>query len=211
MRPVRASTACLAAAALVAAACAHSAPEGDSESSRSVFDQRGLAPGATLGGFTGAAAGGSAAWGAGGMILGALLGTYLGQRVVDEEGGRSQVGGPIKVGPVEICFQDACVPEEDSYRYADSTYDAFLNEPVGSQTSWRNPATASHGTTTITGQYVRADGAECKEFSQQVTFNDERRQVDGAACKADDGTWKVIDVEPDSRARPRGQQGAGRS
>jgi surface antigen len=194
--------ACLAAVALAVAGCG----TGEAEGGRERFDQPGLAPGATLGGFTGAAAGGTAAWGAGGMILGALFGTYLGQRVDEEEGVRSQVGGPIRVGGIEICFQDACVAQEDTYRYAQSTDDAFLNEPVGSETSWRNPATGSHGTTTITGAFVQADGTQCKEFTQRVSFNADQREVDGVACQAADGTWEVWDIEPQFH-----QPGTGRS
>ena len=184
--------ACLTAVALAVAACGTD----EARSDRNRFDEPGLAPGATLGGFTGVAAGGTAAWGAGGMILGAVLGTYLGQRVVEEEGVRGQVGGPIRAGPIEICFQSACVPEEDTYRYAESTYGAFLNEPVGSETLWRNPATGSHGTTTITNAFVQADGAQCKEFTQRVSFNADQREVDGIACTAPDGTWEVRDINP---------------
>ena len=204
-RPGRVHIACLAAVALAVAGCGTSEAEGG----RGAFDEPGLAPGATLGGFTGAAAGGTAAWGAGGMILGAMLGTYLGQRVVEEEGARGQVGGPIRLGRVEICFQNACVAEEDSYRYADSTYGAFLNEPVGSQTSWQNPATGSYGTTTITASFVQADGTPCKKFTQRVAFDAEQREVDGVACQAPDGTWEVRDVEPEPRSQP--EQDASRS
>ena len=185
---------CLAAVAVAVAGCG-----GTGESDRNAFAQPGLAPGAAIGGFTGAAAGGTASWGAGGMILGALFGSYLGQRVSEEEGSRSQVGGPIRLGPVEICFQNACVAEEDSYRYSESTYESFLNEPVGSQTSWRNPATGSHGTTTITREFTRADGSQCKAFTQQVVLNAEKRDVDGTTCRADDGTWSVVDMKPESR------------
>ena len=193
MRQHRAHVACFAAMALAVAGC------GTSESDGNPLEQPGLAPGAAIGGFTGTAAGGTAAWGAGGMILGALFGSYLGQRVSEEEGSKSQVGGPIRVGLIEICFQNACVAEEDSYRYSESTYESFLNEPVGSQTSWRNPATGSHGTTTITRESTRADGSQCKAFTQQVVLNAEKRDVDGTACRADDGTWSVVDVKPESR------------
>lgn len=189
----RAHVACLAAVALAVTGC------GTSESDGNPLERPGLAPGAAIGGFTGAAAGGTASWGAGGMILGALFGSYLGQRVAEEEGSRSQVGGPIRVGSIEICFQNACVPEEDSYRYSESTYDSFLNEPVGSRTSWENPATGSHGMTTITREFTRADGARCKDFTQSVVLNAEQRNVDGTACRADDGTWNVLDVKPEPR------------
>lgn len=190
MRQSRRSTALTAAVALMVAACA--AAEGE----RTAFEQPGVAPGAALGGFTGAAAGGTAAWGAGGMILGALLGTYLGQRVVEEEGAKGQVGGPIRVGPVEICFQNACVPEEDSYRYSESTNTAFLNQPVGSETTWHNPATGNRGATIITGEFERADGTLCKTFTQTVIFSAEQRVVDGTACRTSDGNWDVVDVKP---------------
>jgi surface antigen len=198
MRRRRAHVACfavviLAVVILAVTGCATGENDG------SPFEQPGLAPGAAIGGFTGAAAGGTASWGAGGMILGSLFGSYLGQRVAEEEGSGRQVGGPIRLGPVEICFQNACVAEEDSYRYAESTYESFLNEPVGSRTSWENPATGSHGTTTITREFTRADGTRCKEFTQRVVLNAEQRDVDGAACRAGDGTWNVVDVKPEPR------------
>ena len=183
----------LAAVAVAVAGC------GTGENGRSALERPGLAPGAALGGFTGAAAGGTASWGAGGMILGALFGSYLGPRVAEEEGSKSQIGGPIRLGSIEICFQNACVAEEDSYRYSESTYKSFLNEPVGSRTSWRNPETGSHGTTTITRAFTRADGSQCKAFTQSVVLKSEQRDVDGAACRADDGTWTVVDVKPEPR------------
>lgn len=162
----------------------------------------GATAGATLGGFTGAAAAGSAAWGAGGMILGALLGGYLGQQAgespADDGGGGGQVSGPLKLGPIEICFQNACVDREDRREHAHATYDAFLSEPVGSETSWENPATGSHGTTTITEQYQGPDGNTCKRFSQRMVLEHEPgvQVVDGAACRQADGTWAVVDVTP---------------
>jgi surface antigen len=184
---------CLAVAAFAVTGC------GTGESGRDTLERPGLAPGAAIGGFTGAAAGGTASWGAGGMILGALLGGYVGERVSEEGGARGQVGGPIRLGPVEICFQNACVAEEDSYRYSESTYESFLNEPVGSRTSWQNPVTGNHGTTTITREFTRADGARCKEFTQSVVLNAQQRNVNGAACRAEDGTWNVVDVNPEPR------------
>lgn len=185
-----------AAAVLVLAACETVKEEtGLNESG-----QAGATAGATLGGFTGAVAGGSAAWGAGGMILGALLGGYLGQKMGDEpaDGGGGQLSGPLKLGPVEICFQNACVDKEDRRTHAGSTYHAFLNEPVGSETSWRNPATGSHGTTRITADYLQADGTPCKRFTQRITLENEPgvQRVDGAACRQGDGTWHVVDVSP---------------
>lgn len=163
--------------------------------------QAGATAGATLGGFTGVAAGGSAAWGAGGMILGALLGGYLGQQMGSEPespSGDGQLSGPLKLGPVEICFQNACIDREDRREHGASTYDAFLNEPVGSETSWENPATGSHGTTRITAEYLRADGSPCKRFTQRIVLKGEdgTQRVDGAACKDGDGTWRVVDVSP---------------
>ena len=195
IKPPRRLGVCLAAVALAVAGCG----TGEAEREQSRLEQPGVAPGAALGGFTGVAAGGTAGWGAGGMILGALLGNYLGQRVVEEEGARGQVGGPIRVGPVEICFQNACVPEEDSYRYTESTNAAFLNEPVGSETTWRNPATGNHGVTRITGEFQRPDGTLCKTFTQKVVFAAEQRDVDGTACRAGDGVWNVVDVKPEPR------------
>lgn len=195
MRQHHGSTACVVTVALAVAGCG----TGESEREQSRLEQPGVAAGATLGGFTGAAAGGTAGWGAGGMILGALLGNYLGQRVVEEEGAGGQVGGPIRVGPVEICFQNACVPEEDSYRYTESTHAAFLNQPVGSETTWRNPATGNHGVTRITGEFQRPDGTRCKTFTQTVVFAAEQRDVDGTACRTSDGTWDVVDVKPEPR------------
>lgn len=165
--------------------------------------QAGTAAGATLGGFTGAAAGGSAAWGAGGMILGALLGGYLGDQAGERADGADdnrQLSGPLKLGPLEICFQHACVDKGDRREHATATYGAFLNEPVGSHTSWQNPATGSHGTTTIIETYTDPKGRPCKKFNQRIVLKGEpaTQVVEGTACRQQGGDWEVVDVAPQS-------------
>jgi len=91
---------------------------------------------------------------------------------------------------------------EDRTRHAQASYQAFLSEPVGGETSWSNPATGNHGTTTITGLYRNADGMPCKRFTRNTILNDQTYITDGTACQQPDGTWAVGELRPRNDGQP---------
>lgn len=91
---------------------------------------------------------------------------------------------------------------EDRKRHAQASHRAFLAEPVGGQRSWSNPATGSHGTTTITGRFRNADRVPCKHFTRNTILNGKTYITDGAACEQLDGTWRIVDLRPRNEGQP---------
>jgi surface antigen len=93
---------------------------------------------------------------------------------------------------------------EDRLRHTETSYQAFLAEPVGGTRSWSNPATGNHGTTTITGTFRNAEGTPCKRFTRHTILNDDTYITDGTACQQPDGTWAVVDLHPRNDGQPVG-------
>ena len=91
---------------------------------------------------------------------------------------------------------------EDRTRHAAASYQAFLSEPVGGKTSWSNPATGNHGTTTITGLFRNAEGMPCKRFTRNTIIDNQTYITDGTACQQPDGTWAVGELRPRNDGQP---------
>jgi surface antigen len=78
-------------------------------------------------------------------------------------------------------------------RYAEeSARNALESSPTGQTAQWRNPANNHAGSFTPTNLYRSLDDLRCRDYVQTVTIDGRTQRVDGAACQAADGSWRVI-------------------
>jgi surface antigen len=125
--------------------------------------QAGAAGGAAFGGIIAALANANPAWIAASVILGGVTGGALGKYL----------------------------GEKDARQYAESHYRALDNLKAGQTSSWRDPSTGNHGSTTVHRSFTAADGALCKNFTESVHTSAKDVKETATACKAANGDWKL--------------------
>ncbi len=133
-----------------------------------------------------------------GTVVGAVAGGVIGNQFGKGSGNTAAtVGGAILGGIAgNAIARDACRNERaDAYYYNRSYYDAFEQPEYGRRYEWRNPHNGNYGYVTPTR---RSDGArygyrsECREFSQIVYVNGRQYEDISVACRAPDGSWRIV-------------------
>jgi surface antigen len=127
--------------------------------------------GAVLGGVGGALAGSQFGKGTGQIAMtavGTLLGAFVG----------SEVGQSL---------------DRADHTYANQAgQQAFESARTGQAITWNNPDSGHSGTVVPTRTYEQAPGQYCREYQQTIMVGGERQQSFGTACRQSDGTWKVV-------------------
>jgi surface antigen len=121
--------------------------------------------GRVIGGATGAAAGtqvGDGATRVGAIVLGTLVGAAVGDRV------------------------GKWLDDQDE----DRAQDVLEANRVNETETWTNPDTGAEWAMTPTRTY-RDGERPCREFETVVRVDGEAHQVDGVACRNDDGEWEI--------------------
>lgn len=126
--------------------------------------------GAILGGAGGALAGSQFGKGTGQIAMaavGTLLGAYLG----------SEVGQSL---------------DRADHAYANQAgQQAFESAHTGQSIAWNNPDSGHAGTITPTRTYEPEPGQYCREYQQTVTVGGREQKSYGTACRQPDGSWTV--------------------
>ena len=63
--------------------------------------------------------------------------------------------------------------------------------PIGTESTWRNPQSGSHGIIAPRRTFQKASGTYCREFTQTLVKGDVTEEALGIACRETDGTWKL--------------------
>jgi surface antigen len=127
-----------------------------------------------LGGVGGAAAGGlgGAQLGKGnGKLAFTALGTLLGA-IVGSEVGQS-------LDHADIAYAQQALPQ-------------FSTARTNQQIRWENPQTGNSGVFVPTQNYRTEDGTLCREFWQRVNIGGRSERATGTACLQRDGAWKIV-------------------
>ena len=122
--------------------------------------------GAVLGGVAGGIAGSQIGKGKGrdiAMVAGALLGAALG----------GAVGGSM---------------DRTDLMYTQQTLE---DTQTGTPASWTNPDTKSQYTVTPTRTFNNFQGQNCREYTTVAIIDGKREEMQGTACRQDDGSWKA--------------------
>lgn len=125
--------------------------------------QTGALAGAAAGGILAALFEANPGWIAASVILGAVAGGYLADRMT----------------------------EKDAEMHGASNYRALDSLGPGQSTSWSNPNTGHTGSTVVTEEFKMADGTLCKNFTETVNAENETVTRNATACKAPGGDWKI--------------------
>lgn len=125
--------------------------------------QTGAAVGAAAGGIISAIAGASTGWIIAATVLGAVAGGLVADYMTDRD---KEMAGA-------------------------TTHDTLENAPTGQTSTWNNPDSGNSGSVTVTDTYQKADGTNCRNFSQTVNAGGETETGTGTACRNTDGTWQV--------------------
>jgi len=123
---------------------------------------------------------------AAGVVTGGLLGSAIG-------GGTGQtlaiIGGGLLGGFLgnEI---GSSLDRADQAAYQRASQNAL---ETGTTRSWRNPKTGAYGTIAPKAKYRNDEGVYCREYSQTIHVDGQKRQAHGTACREADGTWRIVE------------------
>jgi len=79
--------------------------------------------------------------------------------------------------------------------YAENTArESLTASPDGQTSRWSNPDNTHAGTFTPINAYRSADDLHCRDYMQSVTIGGQTQQDDGTACRADDGSWRIVET-----------------
>lgn len=122
-----------------------------------------------------------------GMILGAGVGSYIGQVAGGDvlTAGGGLMGAYVGFNMLKMF--------NDKRKYAEEAFfNALETSPKFSTTSWYNPYDNTSGSYTPIATYQRPDGAYCREVSETVRYNSRLHTNRVTACREDDGKWKLM-------------------
>lgn len=126
--------------------------------------QTGAAVGAAAGGLITAAARADTGWIVAAAVLGAVAGVVVGDYLT----------------------------REDKMMAGKTANDALETQPTGNTSTWQNPDSGNSGSVTVTDTYQQADGTPCRSFTQTIAAGDRTESGVGTACRAADGTWRIM-------------------
>ena len=129
----------------------------------------------------------------GGEVLGTLLGAAVGGLVGSQIGGGNGNKVAIGVGVVAGGFLGNRIGKsldcQDQQYHYDTTQNALEKQPTGQTAAWTNPDTGHSGDVTPVRTYSM-DGQPCRDFTQTIYVDDKNEEIEGTACRQEDGTWK---------------------
>jgi surface antigen len=133
-----------------------------------------------------------------GTVTGAVVGGVVGNQFGSGDGNTAATIGGVILGGIagNAIARDGCRNDRaDAYYYNTTYYDAFDGREYGQRREWRNPHNGNYGYITPI-RNVRGDQygyqQDCREFTQTVYMNGRPYEDTGVACRANDGTWRIV-------------------
>ena len=127
-----------------------------------------------------------------GRILGAGLGALTGSQIGSGKGQMVSVAVGALAGAWLGGEIGGSLDKADRAYMQRNTQESLEHGRTGSTSSWRNPDSGNSGTVTPTQTFQKADGQYCREFEQTVYVDGKKEAATGRACRAPDGSWKII-------------------
>lgn len=128
-----------------------------------------------------------------GTLVGAALGGLVGAQIGGGTGRKVAIGAGVLAGGYlgnRIGKKLSCQDQE--YHY-DTTQSTLEYKPTGGTAAWVNPDSGASGSVTPTKTYISNSGTPCREFTQTITVDGERENIQATACRQPDGSWQIVD------------------
>ncbi len=128
-----------------------------------------------------------------GTLVGAALGGLIGSQIGGGDGRKVAIGAGVLAGGYmgnRIGNRLSC--EDQEYHY-DTTQSTLEYKPSGGTAAWVNPDTGASGSVTPTETYISQSGLPCRNFTQTITVDGQRENIQANACRQQDGSWQIVE------------------
>jgi surface antigen len=126
-----------------------------------------------------------------GTLVGAALGGLVGSQIGGGTGNKVAIGAGVVAGGYLGNKLGKSMDCQDQQYHSDTTQNALETQKVGQTSTWTNPDTGHSGDVTPTRTYT-SEGQPCRDFTQTIHIDGEDEEINGTACRQDDGSWKPI-------------------
>jgi surface antigen len=127
-----------------------------------------------------------------GTLVGAAVGGLVGSQIGGGTGNKIAIGAGVVAGGFLGNQVGKSMDCQDQQYHYDTTQNALETQKVGTASTWNNPDSGHSGEITPTRTYTSSDGQPCRDFTQTIYIDGEAEEVNGTACRQDDGSWKPI-------------------
>ena len=127
-----------------------------------------------------------------GTLIGAAVGGLVGSQIGGGTGNKVAIGAGVVAGGFLGNQVGKSMDCQDQQYHYDTTQNALETKKVGTASTWKNPDTGHSGEITPTRTYSTAEGQPCRDFKQIIYIDGEEEEINGTACRQDDGSWKPI-------------------
>ena len=127
-----------------------------------------------------------------GRILGAGLGALTGSQIGSGKGQMVSIAVGALAGAWLGGEIGGSLDKADRAYMKRSTQEGLEHGRNGTTSTWQNPDSGNSGTVTPTQTFLKADGQYCREFEQTVYVDGQKQAATGRACRAPDGSWKIV-------------------
>ncbi|MDX2074440.1 MAG: RT0821/Lpp0805 family surface protein [Alphaproteobacteria bacterium] len=128
-----------------------------------------------------------------GTLAGAIGGGIIGSNI---GGGKGAIAGTIAgtlLGGALGRSIGTSLDNADRAAYSQASQRALETAQPGQSLPWSNPNSGNSGSITPKGYYRNAQGDYCREYTQTIKVGGKTEQGFGTACRAPDGTWKIVE------------------
>lgn len=126
-----------------------------------------------------------------GTLVGAAVGGLVGSQFGGGTGNKVAIGAGVVAGGYLGNKLGKSMDCQDQQYHSDTTQNALETQKVGQTSTWTNPDTGHSGDVTPTRTYT-SEGQPCRDFTQIIHIDGEDEEINGTACRQDDGSWKPI-------------------
>ena len=126
-----------------------------------------------------------------GTLAGAAIGGLLGSQIGSGTGNSVAIGAGVVAGGLLGNRLGQSLDCQDQQYHQQTTQNALETQKTGQSSSWVNPDSGHSGEVTPTRTYTTSEGQACRDFTQTIYVDGEYEEVEGTACRQDDGSWAV--------------------
>ncbi len=128
----------------------------------------------------------------GGGLLGAVGGGLAGAQFGRGKGQLAMTAAGTLLGAFVGSQVGQSLDRADEMHANRAGQQAFESAPVGRSIAWNNPDSGAYGAITPVRTYDAGAGQYCREYQQTVVVGGQQQQSFGNACRQPDGSWKVM-------------------